>query len=184
MPIADSGIGIPESEIPHLFKRFHRVENARGRTHEGTGIGLALVSELVNLHGGSVAVASRMGREARFVCRFLLEPGICRRIVWMRPDRLHPPPCTPMPTSRRRSALAAPPDLVLTDIMVPILDGFGLLKASREEDRTRTIPVILLSARAGEESRVEGLDAGADDYLTKPFTTRELRARGWKPICR
>jgi PAS domain S-box-containing protein len=70
-----------------------------------------------------------------------------------------------------------PPDLVLTDVMMPKLDGFGLLKELRSDERTETIPVIMLSARAGEESRVEGLSAGADDYLIKPFSARELLAR-------
>jgi PAS domain S-box-containing protein len=69
------------------------------------------------------------------------------------------------------------PDLVLSDVMMPRLDGFGLLKALREDPATRNTPVILLSARAGEESKVEGLASGADDYLVKPFTARELLAR-------
>jgi CheY-like chemotaxis protein len=69
------------------------------------------------------------------------------------------------------------PDLVLTDVMMPKLDGFALLKALRGNDRTRDIPVVLLSARAGEESRIEGIDAGADDYVVKPFSARELHAR-------
>jgi PAS domain S-box-containing protein len=69
------------------------------------------------------------------------------------------------------------PDLVLTDVMMPNLDGFGLLKALRSDARTQTIPLIMLSARAGEEARVEGLDAGADDYIIKPFSARELVAR-------
>jgi signal transduction histidine kinase len=75
------------------------------------------------------------------------------------------------------AALADPPDLVLTDVMMPHLDGFGLLAALRADDRTRTIPVIMLSARAGEEAAVEGIGAGADDYLVKPFSARELVAR-------
>jgi DNA-binding response OmpR family regulator len=70
-----------------------------------------------------------------------------------------------------------PPDLVLADVMMPGLDGFGLLRALRRDPRTRAVPVILLSARAGEEARLEGLDAGADDYLIKPFAARELVAR-------
>ena len=69
------------------------------------------------------------------------------------------------------------PDLIVSDVMMPILDGFGLLKALRGDEQTRTIPVVLLSARAGEESRVEGIQAGADDYLIKPFSARELLAR-------
>src|SRR5262249_28666814 len=69
------------------------------------------------------------------------------------------------------------PDLVLTDVMMPNLDGFGLLRALRRNPQTASIPVIMLSARAGEEARVEGLEAGADDYLIKPFSTREMLAR-------
>jgi PAS domain S-box-containing protein len=75
------------------------------------------------------------------------------------------------------AARADPPDVVLTDIMMPRLDGFGLLRALRDDPTTRMIPVILLSARAGEESRVEGLEQGADDYLIKPFSASELLAR-------
>jgi PAS domain S-box-containing protein len=75
------------------------------------------------------------------------------------------------------SALANPPDLVLSDVMMPVLDGFGLLKALRAHPSTRALPVILLSARAGEEASVEGLGAGADDYLVKPFSAKELLAR-------
>jgi CheY-like chemotaxis protein len=80
-----------------------------------------------------------------------------------------------------RAALASlharPADLVLSDVMMPGLDGFELLRALRDDPATRDIPVILLSARAGEESRVEGLRAGADDYVIKPFSARELVAR-------
>ena len=71
----------------------------------------------------------------------------------------------------------SPPDLVLSDVMMPALDGFGLVSALRSHPQTRTVPVILLSARAGEEARIEGLQSGADDYLVKPFTARELLAR-------
>src|SRR4029453_1040254 len=69
------------------------------------------------------------------------------------------------------------PDLLLADVMMPQLDGFGLLRAIRADSVLCSTPVILVSARAGEESRVEGLQADADDYLVKPFTSRELLAR-------
>ena len=69
------------------------------------------------------------------------------------------------------------PDLLVTDVMMPGLDGLGLLRAMRADPELRDVPIIMLSARAGEESRIEGLDAGADDYLTKPFSARELIAR-------
>jgi signal transduction histidine kinase len=75
------------------------------------------------------------------------------------------------------AAQANPPDLVLSDVMMPGLNGFELMRALRADQRTRTVPMILLSARAGEDSAVEGLDAGADDYLAKPFSARELLAR-------
>ena len=75
------------------------------------------------------------------------------------------------------AARASLPDLVLSDVMMPKLDGFGLLKALRANERTRQLPVILVSARAGDEAAIEGLDAGADDYLVKPFSARELLAR-------
>jgi signal transduction histidine kinase/FixJ family two-component response regulator len=75
------------------------------------------------------------------------------------------------------SARARPPDLILSDVMMPGLDGFALLRELRADKKTRTVPVILLSARAGEEAVLEGLDVGADDYLAKPFTTLELLAR-------
>jgi PleD family two-component response regulator len=72
---------------------------------------------------------------------------------------------------------AEPPALVLSDVMMPRLDGFGLLRELRSDPKTSAIPIILISARAGEEARVEGVEAGADDYLTKPFSARELLAR-------
>ena len=74
-------------------------------------------------------------------------------------------------------ARAHPPDLVVTDVMMPGLDGFELLRALRSDARTRMVPVLMLSARAGEEARVSALMAGVDDYVTKPFNARELTAR-------
>lgn len=76
-----------------------------------------------------------------------------------------------------KAARELQPELVITDVMMPVLDGFEVLKALRSNPATQSIPVIFLSARAGEESRVEGLREGADDYLVKPFTARELLAR-------
>ncbi len=75
------------------------------------------------------------------------------------------------------AAVAEPPDVVLTDVMMPVLDGFGLLAGLRADERTRTVPVIIISARAGEEAVIDGVIAGADDYLAKPFSARELTAR-------
>jgi PAS domain S-box-containing protein len=245
--VSDSGTGIPAAELPHVFERFRRVQNARARTVEGTGIGLALVHELVKLHGGQISLASEVGRGTTFEVTLpagrdhlpaaqVVAPGqhtapagpgaapfVEEARRWL-PDA--PPPddapaedllsgLTPpepgtalpariliaddnadmrdyvkrllggrwtveaVPDGRQAlaRALAHPPDLVLSDVMMPGLDGFGLLQALRAEPRTRGIPIILLSARAGEEARVEGLEAGADDYLVKPFSARELAAR-------
>jgi signal transduction histidine kinase len=240
--ISDTGLGIPEDEAPHVFERFHRVEGSGGRTHEGTGIGLALVQELVRLHGGKAGVTSTLGQGSTF--RVTIPFGTAH----LPPDRLQatrtisltsvhaeayveealrwlPGEVTDTDsfpetasgfsnpvTARERilladdnadmrdyvsrllaahyeveavangeaalsAALRTVPDLVLTDVMMPVLDGFGLLRRLRAHTTTQTLPVIFLSARAGEESRVEGLDAGADDYLVKPFTARELLAR-------
>jgi signal transduction histidine kinase len=248
--VTDTGVGIPEAELPRLFERFHRVKGASSRSHEGTGIGLALVRELVSLHAGMVNVESQEGKGSAFTVTVKagtahLPPdrvGAPRALVsstapaayveealqWL-PNAVLPTDgsayFTPMemisnaceggnsPGARRArilwaddnadmrdyvrrllasryevlavpdglTALAAAqekcPDLVLTDVMMPGLDGFGLLRALRADPRTRTLPVILLSARAGQDSAVEGLDAGADDYLSKPFSAQELMAR-------
>lgn len=244
LTVSDTGSGIPAHELPRLFERFHRVEGAPGRSYEGTGIGLALVRELVGLHGGTIRVDSVLSEGSRFhvtlplghahlpADRLRLSPlspadpsradafaaeverwlsdggdagadgeagrgtvsdpaeperplvlladdnadmrGYVRRILTASGYRV-------VATGDGEEALAAArnhvPDLVLSDVMMPTLDGFGLLRALRADPRTGNVPVILLSARAGEEARVEGLTAGADDYLVKPFGARELVAR-------
>ena len=231
--VRDTGIGIAAHELPKVFKRFHRIEGARGRTHEGTGIGLALVHELVKLHGGEIAVVSAPERGTTFTItmpkgRTHLPPDRVRAertltstavraddyveeaLRWLPEDSVAAPAATARRVPRilladdnadmrnyvgrllgqsyvvdivadGEAALVAiaqaRPDLIVTDVMMPKLDGFGLLRAIRADQRTRTIPVLLLSARAGEEARIEGLEAGADDYLTKPFGARELVAR-------
>ncbi|MET0592747.1 MAG: ATP-binding protein [Polyangiaceae bacterium] len=253
--VKDSGVGIPATELPRLFERFHRVKEVKSRSYEGTGIGLALVRELVNLHGGDVHVESELGAGTTFtvtlplgsahlpaekvraakehaphgasastaafvqealqwlphaapsddVARSLPPPSLRGaaelavatstdvkhrpRIVWADDNadmreyvrRLLAERYEVSAFSNGADALAAirehRPDLVLTDVMMPLLDGFGLLQALRDDSRTRTLPVLLLSARAGEESALEGLEAGADDYLVKPFSARELLAR-------
>ena len=250
--VQDTGTGIPAADIPLMFERFHRVENARGRTHEGSGIGLALVQELVKLHGGSITVESEIAQGTTFIVRVPLgsqhlpqdqvgskrtaaQPTagansfVVEALRWL-PDAdqraaagsklpsIHGDPTGPAASTQRadddrplvlvaddnadmrqyivrllgehfrteavsdgEAALAAAraqvPDLILTDVMMPRLDGFGLLQALRADPRTGGVPVIMLSARAGEESRIEGMQEGADDYLVKPFSAKELLAR-------
>ena len=233
LSVSDTGTGIPSEELPRLFERFRRIKTARARSHEGTGIGLALVLELVRLHGGTVRAESELGRGSTFTVsiptgsahlpadrlgasRALAStalgatPFIEEALRWMPLPIAHPAAGTARGRARilladdnadmreyvRRllaerwdvetvgdgdaaldAALAHPPDLILADVMMPGLDGFELLRALKADPRTHTVPVVLLSARAGEESRIEGLDAGADDYLVKPFSARELVAR-------
>jgi len=236
LAVRDTGTGIPAAELPHVFERFRRVAGARSRTHEGTGIGLALVQELIKLHGGTVAVdsvpnegstftvsipagkahlpAERIGAERTLAqtalgaeafveeaMRWLpgeetlpsreelFVDGRRTRIVWADDNadlreyvrRLLGPRYEVEAVPDGEAALAAVrarlPDLVLVDGMMPKLDGLALARALRADPRTRTVPIIILSARAGEEGRIEGLEAGADDYITKPFSARELLAR-------
>jgi PAS domain S-box-containing protein len=246
--VSDTGTGIPAEELPHLFERFRRVDNARGRSIEGSGIGLALVQELVKLHGGTIRVASQVGQGTAFTvaipfgtahlpaervgrsqlpaaANVRAQAYIDEALGWLfdgagESDALPPPTSqdvedvAAVPGAGNRlilladdnadmrnyvqrllrtagyrvvavtdgeEALAAArqvkPDLVLSDVMMPKVDGFGLLSALRTDSFLRDTPVLLLSARAGEEAKIEGLSAGADDYLTKPFSARELLAR-------
>lgn len=247
LQVQDTGTGIPEAELPRLFERFHRVTGAVGRTHEGTGIGLALVQELVHLHGGTLTVQSSEGVGSTFIvslpfgrhhlpadrigvlsspadlsnraivyleegsrwlpdtASFSESPGVPRtgsdglsavgqegepaRVLVVDDNadmreytrRLLAPRYQVEVAADGREALqmlrSHPPDLVLSDVMMPVMDGCQLLRAIRSEGTMRTIPVILLSARAGEEAHLDGLGAGADDYITKPFSARELLAR-------
>jgi PAS domain S-box-containing protein len=223
--VRDSGVGIPADELPLLFQRFHQVQGVAGRSHEGSGIGLALVRELVELHDGDIDVASEVGEGTTFTVRIparhadgdptqvarpsVVEPYVDEALQWSPAAEDADPPAVPgadvvliaedntdlrqylagLLTPLYRVVLAADgeaaleqarrlrPDLVLTDVMMPRLDGFGLLRALRGDVTTVGIPVIFLSARAGQEAAIEGLDAGADDYLVKPFSSADLLAR-------
>ncbi|MBD2310186.1 response regulator [Desertifilum sp. FACHB-1129] len=232
LAIQDTGIGIAKAELPHLFERFHRVKGAKGRSFEGSGIGLSLVQELAKLHGGTVRVTSTEGEGSCFIvsmpagCAHLppeqigttcpltstvlgAAPYIEEALQWLGETL---PVSIPSSSSSYRILLVddnadmrdylqrllsqrwqvetapdgaialnciqqALPDLVLTDVMMPGIDGFQLLNILRADPLTQGIPVILLSARAGEEATIEGLVAGANDYLIKPFSARELIAR-------
>ncbi|HEY1746685.1 MAG TPA: ATP-binding protein [Xanthobacteraceae bacterium] len=247
--VSDTGVGIPAAELPHVFERFHRVEGQRGRTHEGSGIGLALVRELTTLQGGEVRTASEVGRGTTFTVTLPYTQAhesaaavplsrdvhsasgatafVEEALRWLpRPDIVQKSPAdiSRAPASRESAdneavgklrprvviaddnadmrdyvermlaahydvesvstgmeALTAirarRPDLLLSDVMMPVRDGFALLREIRGDPELKSLPVILLSARAGEEAKIEGLEAGADDYLIKPFSAQELLAR-------
>ena len=231
LTVSDSGTGIPALELPRLFERFHRVEGARGRSFEGTGIGLALVWELANAHGGMVRVASEVGRGSSFTVAIpagsehlpqdrigdaVASPGkasvsaiAVEAAQWSRTTRSSRPASAVkaarvlvaednadmrdylqrllrsrwevVTVADGEAALASarehPPDLVLSDVMMPRMDGEALLRALRADPRLAPVPVVLLSARAGEEAVLHGLETGADDYLVKPFSARELMTR-------
>ncbi|SDF75288.1 MULTISPECIES: ATP-binding protein [unclassified Duganella] len=247
LSVQDTGGGIPEHELPRTFERFHRIEGAPGRTYEGSGIGLALIQELVRLHGGQIAVHSVVGEGTRFdvdipfghvhlpaervvaldadpvlassgtartgaafveeALRWLpeedenlpqqraesgglLSPGLRRPRILIADDNndmraylksLLDPHADVTMSADGEAAFERlqhePCDLLLSDVMMPRLDGFGLIARIRADETLRHLPVILLSARAGEEAKIEGLQAGADDYLVKPFSTNELLAR-------
>ncbi len=251
--VVDTGVGIPANELAHIFERFHRVQGSVGRTHEGSGIGLSLVHELVLLHGGDIGVQSTEGQgtaftislpfgsdhlpeDRLFVSRTPTSTStvagsnayIEEALRWLpnneEPSGIFPdlPVSSPVLTeSGRWKRLEGPrarivladdnadmreyisrllsqrydvesvsngaaalkairrelPSLILADVMMPELDGFELLNEIRSDEDLREVPVIMLSARAGEASQIEGLEAGADDYLIKPFSARELLAR-------
>ncbi|MEO7597801.1 MAG: response regulator, partial [Opitutus sp.] len=227
--VRDTGVGIAPEHQTEIFRRFYRVEHARSRTHEGTGIGLALVQELVHLHGGTTTLTSTVDEGSTFLVsipaghapRGEARPGALRHEVSVTrsayvdealPREVALPPSAKSVQGVHRILVADDnadmrayvqrllddryeviavedgeaalslierwrPDLIVADVMMPKLDGFGLLSRLRADPQSNTLPVILLSARAGEPSRVEGLNAGADDYLTKPFSARELLSR-------
>jgi signal transduction histidine kinase/DNA-binding response OmpR family regulator len=255
LEVCDTGIGIVASELPRVFERFHRIQSAQARAYEGSGIGLALVRELVHLHGGTIRLESIEGAGTSIFVRLptgsahlpaehvhdhltfasttlAAESYVREAERWLPGDSaggsrpLVPaipaatgapiPPhsmATEHPTEPRARVLLADdnadmrdylrrllstrytveavhdgaaalaairrqaPDLVLADAMMPQMNGFELLRAVRGDPATRVIPVILLSAQAGEEASIEGLEAGADDYLTKPFSAREVLSR-------
>lgn len=250
LAVRDTGTGIAQDEVPHLFERFYRVTGARGRTFEGSGIGLSLVQELAKLHGGSVRVNSEPDRGSTFTvsiplgkdhlpaehigaARTLERTGIRGEayvqevLRWVpqtsdvdedasmaamlgsvKSTEQHKPQkgirsrvlvaddnadmrgylqrllgeeyeveVVANGEDALRAAHARRPDLIVSDMMMPRLDGAGLLLALRSDEVLKSIPVILLSARAGDESRIAGLEFGADDYLVKPFSARELLAR-------
>jgi CheY-like chemotaxis protein len=251
--VRDTGVGIPEDELPRIFERFHRVRNARARSHEGSGIGLSLVQELTRQLGGRIRARSKEGAGTTFTMWIPVSPpgspGPLSQAADQADDgknvRSSPvafalataashwdtqpagseSPAEIFDTRTSEEDLSLPPrssgahvlvaddnadmraylgrllgsrwrvtkakdgdealrlarrlhpDLVLADVMMPRRDGLALLQAMRAEPDLHETPVILLTARAGQDAAVAGLLAGADDYIAKPFSARELVAR-------
>jgi signal transduction histidine kinase/DNA-binding response OmpR family regulator/ligand-binding sensor domain-containing protein len=234
--IHDTGIGIPDEHLPFIFDRFSRGGVSDTHRYEGTGIGLALVKELTDLHHGRIRVKSEPGVGTEFDVFLPMGTG------HLRPDEMVAQPPEPeagslhldLEAAGLRDTVAGPttvaaktpslphedtvvlvvednadvrsyicshlqdqyrmleaqdgsrgwalaseqlPDLVISDVMMPELDGYQLTARLKSDPLTRHIPVILLTARASEDARIEGLETGADDYITKPFSGRELQAR-------
>ena len=225
--VADTGIGIAGAHLPFLFDRYYRVPDARRLSPVGTGIGLALVKELVELHGGTIAVESTPGAGTTFTFRLprwakgagtgnAAAPGVplAPAVSTLPPpptrDSLPGFPSGGMDDAEKPVVLVVEdhpgvrtfttevlhpfyqvleaadgtegivmareriPDLIISDVMMPVTDGYTLLHLVKTGELTCHIPVVLLTARNSRESRLEGLQTGADAYLSKPFQVQEL----------
>ncbi|HMU44431.1 MAG TPA: two-component regulator propeller domain-containing protein [Ignavibacteriaceae bacterium] len=237
--IKDTGIGIPQEEIPKLFDRFYQVDSSFTKEHEGTGIGLALTKELVELHHGIISVESKQGEWSEFTVSLPVGKNHLNDDEIIKTEK---PEASILPAEQEvytssfsktgtdpmignndgeiktqleektiilvvednydmreyikesldksyqveeavngeqgvRKAEKIIPDLIISDMMMPKMDGNELVRILKNDEKTSHIPIILLTARSGQENKIEGLETGADDYLTKPFDVRELRAR-------
>lgn len=224
--VSDNGIGIDPQRLPRIFDRFYQVDDTSQRNYEGTGIGLALVKELVDMLQGTISVSSQVNQGTTFRVELPLSEPIQEAAAH------HPPTTTLISQAAITSlyndtptvadlnhsakepillivednpdlrfylrslfeahyqiieatdgqnglevALETVPDIVVTDLMMPRLDGFSLCQRLKSDERTSHIPVILLTAKATLSDRLEGLELGADDYLQKPFSKDELLIR-------
>jgi signal transduction histidine kinase/ligand-binding sensor domain-containing protein/DNA-binding response OmpR family regulator len=233
LSVADTGIGIPANQLDKVFDRFYQVDASQTREHEGSGLGLALVKELVELHHGTIQVQSEVGRGATFTVRFPLgrshlkddeivdvsvsakstphgvhvadadkpvgeareeteseKPNGEKPIVLIVEDNAdvrgyikdYLVPAYHVKEARDgaegiETALEVIPDLIISDVMMPKKDGYEVCKILKRDEKTSHIPIILLTAKAAIENKIEGLEIGADDYLIKPFEPKELLAR-------
>lgn len=226
--VKDTGIGISPEKIRHIFDRFYQADDAHNRRYEGTGIGLALVKELVEVLQGTIHVESEVNKGTHFFVSLPIHaptwgnaltapeetPSVVpRRLVEPVSSLITPKDSSSIPSltapillivddnadirayirgifkddyhieeafNGKEGLLKAEehiPDLVISDLMMPEMDGFEFCRHLKTDDRTSHIPVIMLTAKATTESRIEGFEFGADDYLTKPFNTAEIKAR-------
>lgn len=233
--VSDNGIGCSDDNIEKIFNRFYQVNNPGPSNHKGTGIGLALTKELIELHYGTITVESAVGKGTIFTVRLPLGKGhlkddeiVTDPVVYESEDYIHVPVLDEVDEdddldARVRSkaysrkklplllivednadfrkylydclrhdyqvivakdgregldlSIERIPDLIVSDVMMPGIDGIQLCQKLKSDECTSHIPVILLTAKASEESKIEGLEIGADDYVVKPFEIKELRVR-------
>lgn len=229
--VEDSGAGIPDRYVPFIFNRFYQVDESSTRNFEGTGIGLALVKELVELHKGTVNVKSKEGEGTVFYVKLpFTEAGKeadTQEIPKVNHDIL--PDYYPQKETIVKEevineqakssadkneiilivednkdvrtyireqleknfqvkeaadgeeglklAREILPDLIVSDLMMPKINGLQLCKTIRQDEMTSHIPIIMLTAKADLEDKIEGLEGGVDDYITKPFSAKELKVR-------
>lgn len=227
--IKDTGCGIPDEKIERIFDRFYQVDGSNTREHEGTGIGLALTKELVELHKGSITVTSSLREGTEFVLRFPVKAvesvrdkekeTIYNEIVtepstdnFEAIESIPDSSINPLKPTDREIILIVEdnkdvrayireqlendytvneacqgeegvimaeenvPDLIITDVMMPKMDGYQFCKAIRTDEKTSHIPLIMLTAKSALDDKIVGLESGVDAYLTKPFSAKELRA--------
>lgn len=227
--VLDTGVGISAEQQGQVFDRFYQAQGGANQPAPGTGIGLALAKELVELHRGQIELRSQVGQGSEFWVNLPLSAGVAAELTPPYEPQLEPLPASvAWPVARQSSltnaeihisnsqsrilivednpdvrsylrqellglgyqvleaadgqaglaqAQAEQPDLIISDVMMPKMDGFELARAIRADARSSHIPLILLTAKASQESRITGLETGVDAYLTKPFNARELRVR-------
>jgi len=226
--IKDSGIGIPKDKLPYLFERFYQVDSSDTREQEGTGIGLALVNELVQIYGGKIEVSSEVNEGTTFtvslpVNRALFHEDNINLEAEIHSDTIQNVASSPdirieqkdiaendnndrsilvvednddlrryiitnlkgdykiLEASDGQEGLALAirdiPDLIITDVMMPKMNGEELCKRIKTDTKTSHIPVLMLTAKADQKSKIQGLRLGAEDYISKPFSVEELNVR-------
>ena len=230
--IRDTGIGIPKEKISKIFDRFYQVDETNKKEYEGTGIGLALSKELIELHKGKIKIESTEGEGSIFTISISLskklytEEEICNSVKSNKVDTDLIPESRFFEATKKekidanmiieteqpilllvednsdvrsyirenlekeytvleavdgedglKKSIEHIPDLIISDIMMPKMDGFQLCKKLKTDERTSHIPVILLTAKAAIQDKIEGFETGADEYIMKPFEPDELKAR-------
>jgi signal transduction histidine kinase/DNA-binding response OmpR family regulator len=206
--VQDSGIGIPEEKLSHIFDRFYRVDNTSTKEYEGSGLGLSIVKELIELHGGTISVQSNVNKGTTFTINLPLDefeesvlenpnedtekkineeskPVILivednsdvRNYIKENLESNYRVEIADNGETGITKAIEIIPDLIITDVMMPKVDGFQLCTNLKNDLRTSHIPIIILTAKADEENKISGLSIGADEFLAKPFSPRELEIR-------